>query len=226
MRPLVIANWKANLTTKEASEWLRQGQKLLEEVEKVTIVICPTFVTLPQVASSLKETSLFVGAQNVSPFPHGKYTGEVPVEILDGLVRYCLVGHSERRAYFGETNQLISTKVKLLESYRIKPVVCVENIQQAEELSDQIKTRDLVVAYEPTFAIGTGTPDTPKNAGAVAEKIKHFFGSGTPVLYGGSVTPDNALSFAQVEVLNGTLVGGSSLNPHHFVEIVKAYSKI
>ena len=219
--PLIVANWKANLTLKEAETWLDRAVPHLKTLAKVEVVICPSYLTLTVGAEKIKNTNLFLGSQDVSQFPHGKYTGEVPSELLNGLVRFAIVGHSERRRYFSETNPTVAQKVKRLEEYKIKPIVCVESENQAEELSDLIKTRDLVIAYEPTFAIGTGTPDTPQNAASMAAKIKHFFGLGTKVLYGGSVTEENISQFLDQSSIGGALVGGASLNPEDFVALVR-----
>lgn len=219
-RKLIVANFKANFTLKETSEWLRRALPKLAYIKEADIVLCPNFIGLSLVADAVRDSNLFVGAQNVSQFTHGKYTGEVTVEMISGLVRYCIVGHSERRQYFNETNPLIAKKVTLLEQFKIKPIVCVENVKEAEELSDLIKTRELVVAYEPTFAIGTGKPDTPQDATKVATQIKHYFGEGTPVLYGGSVSTEAVGSFLESPQLAGFLVGGESLNPEDFGRLV------
>lgn len=218
--PLIIANWKANLTTQEVDHWLARAIPHLKSVTRVEVVICPSYLGVLQVKAALKGTDLQVGSQNVSQFPHGKYTGEVPVELLSGLVRFGIVGHSERRKYFEETNQIIAEKVKKLAEYHIKPIVCVENIKDVEELSDLIKTRDLVIAYEPTFAIGSGTPDTPEHAGKMAQKIKLNFGEGVKVIYGGSATADNIEGFLRQTGIEGSLVGTDSLNPEDFVALV------
>jgi triosephosphate isomerase len=219
--PLIIANWKANLTLKEAEHWLTRAVPHLKALAKTEVVICPSFITLPLASEQIKDTHLYLGSQNVSQFPHGKYTGEVPVELLQGLVRYALVGHSERRKYFEESNQIIAQKVSRLVEYRIKPVVCVENEKDITELSDLIKTRDLVVAYEPTFAIGTGTPDTPENAQKVAQTIRLHFSEAVTVLYGGSVTEENIENYLKQPDIGGSLVGGASLNPEDFVALTR-----
>lgn len=222
MLPIIVANFKANLNLKEAQVWFERAVPHLKAETKVEVVICPTFLSLEMGSEAITGTHLHLGAQSVSTFPHGKYTGEVSADLLRGVVRFAIVGHSERRKYFGEDNHLISEKVRRLEENNIKPIVCVENTEDASQLSDLIKTRDLVVAYEPTFAIGTGTPDTPENAQKVAESIKLYFGENTPVLYGGSVTQDNIKSFLDQKSLGGALVGGASLNPEDFVALVRA----
>lgn len=219
-RKLIAANFKANFTLQETSVWLKRALPKLAHLKEIDIAICPNFIGLSLVSESVKDTNLFVGAQNVSQFTHGKYTGEVTVEMISGLVRYCIVGHSERRRYFNENSHLIAQKVTLLESHKIKPIVCVENADEASELSDLIKSRDLVIAYEPTFAIGTGHPDTPQNAQNAAIRIKQYFGEGTPVLYGGSVTAEDVKPFLSISELAGFLVGGESLNPEDFVRLV------
>lgn len=217
---LLVANYKANLTIREMEEWLKRATPKLNYIKEVAIALCPNFINLPLTSEKLRGTNLFVGAQDVSQFRHGAYTGEITVEMLKGLVRYCIVGHSERKKYFGENNHLIAQKVKLLQEYKIKPIVCLENSREAEELSDLIKSREIVIAYEPTFAIGTGEPETPTNAQKMAVSIKHYFGEATPVIYGGSVTPDNIASFLDQKDIHGILVGGSSLNPEEFVALV------
>ncbi len=222
--PIIVANFKANLNLKESAMWFSRAVPHLKAETHVEIVVCPTFLSLETASSALVGTQLYLGAQSVSPFPHGKYTGEVPADLLRGVVRFAIVGHSERRKYFGEDNHLVAEKVKRLEENKIKPIVCVENTDDASELSNLLKTRDLIVAYEPTFAIGTGTPDTPENAQKVAEGIKLYFGENTPVLYGGSVTAENIQTFLAQKSIGGALVGGASLNPEDFVALVRAAS--
>lgn len=217
----IVANWKSNETIAEALQWVGEVGPHLES-SNVKAVVCPTFTALEEVKKAVivDHWPLFVGAQDLSPFGEGPYTGEEPAVLLRGLADLAILGHSERRKNFGETDQMVAEKVKRALENRIKPLVCVQ-----DENTPVPEGADLV-AYEPIFAIGSGQPDSPQNANEVAGKIKKRWGEELTVLYGGSVTSQNAKPFLQAENLSGLLIGGDSLKSEDFIEIIKIASSI
>lgn len=232
---LIVANWKENLDKKEAEEWLEGYRKQEVEGKKqaIEVVICPPFPLIPLVLGYSKGLGLATGAQTISHFEKGAYTGEVSAEQLKSLgVKYVIVGHSELREHFGETNKQINQKIKLCLKYGLIPIVCVSEFNQIEAVrfsnfqppGSNLKppTSNLIIAYEPLFAIGSGQPDTPANAQKMALAIKKILGENVWVLYGGSVNSQNATSFLQEKDIHGLLIGGASLNPIEFSQIIQA----
>jgi triosephosphate isomerase len=218
----LIANWKMNHTVDSARNFLATVREAISSVKGVEVVICPPFPLIPAVRAELMGTPIKVGAQNISSEEEGALTGEVSGKQLEGLVDYVIVGHSERKKYFHETSKDIAEK--LVQSYRhdLKPILCFEKL---EELAVVNETDNLILTYEPTFAIGTGHPDTPDNAAAVASQAKAALKVDLPVLYGGSVTADNIKEFLVKKELAGALVGGASLDAGSFVNLVNAAVK-
>lgn len=213
----IIANWKSNKTIAEALFWVEEVGPLLQKKENVHVVVCPTFTELEEVKKSVKVGNfpLWVGVQDLSPFPPGAYTGEESAEELKGLADLSIIGHSERRTNFGETDGMVAQKVKRAKEAGIVPLVCV---QSGDTLVPQGCS---LVAYEPVFAIGSGNPDTPENANLVASKIKQKYPN-VQVLYGGSVTSKVVRQFIEQEAISGVLVGGASLDAKEFIKLVKA----
>ncbi|MBM4402439.1 MAG: triosephosphate isomerase [Candidatus Cloacimonetes bacterium] len=244
-----IANWKLHKTLDEASFWLQEfdesiDPKVLQEKE---VVVCPSFVLTPFLRQAVLINpdlrALKLGAQNVSFFEQGPFTGEVSAKQLRGLVDYCIVGHSERRKYFGETDEQVTKKVELCLKYEITPLVCVSEPKQIETMKQfnnettrpptrHWRTADggpvkqwsngLVVAFEPLFAIGSGQPDTPENAQKMALAIKHILGQNTKVIYGGSVDSKNAGEFLTMPDISGLLIGNGSLEAKEFAKIINS----
>ena len=189
--------------------------------------MCAPFTSLPFLVSLFQDTNVKVGAQDVSKFKKGAYTGEVTVEMLDGLVSHCIVGHSERRKYFGETDDNVIEKVKLLLEFKITPILCVSDLNQLNSYIDRgkeiIENYDKIVfVYEPPNAISGGDayrPDNPedasKNAGLIGEKL----GKKVVMLYGGSINSENVVSFFSKPNIDGGLVGQASTYPDEFVRI-------
>jgi triosephosphate isomerase len=218
-KPLVVANWKATKTIKETIEWVKRTKPKLEEMVYLEVVVCPSFTSLPFVASLFKDTSIKVGAQNVSHWPDGPYTGEVTAAMIDGLADYCIVGHSERRRKFGETNEEVNSKINHLSQFKIKSVVCISNLDEANALWS-VKDKITVVAYEPLFAIGTDKPDTPENAKKMSTLIKKALGEKIKVIYGGSVDPGNVANFTNQPEIDGVLPGRASWEPENFLNLL------
>lgn len=213
----IVANWKSNETIKEALEWIDWVGPKLEKRENLKVVVCPTFVALEEVKKAVLVGSypILVGAQDLSPFDVGPYTGEEAAQLLQGLVDLVLIGHWERRHYFGEDDEMVSHKAQMAQKYGLIPLVCVQ------EPDARIPLGVNLIAYEPVFAIGSGHPDTPGNAAMVAEELKRRGGGNLAVLYGGSVNAKNVTSFLKQPKLSGLLIGQASLNPLEFLKIAQ-----
>lgn len=208
-------------TTESARSFMATSREALRLVRDVESIICPPYPLIPTVRSETLGTPIKLGAQNLASEEEGAFTGEVSAVQLEGLVDYVIIGHSERRRFFGETNGVIGQKLVLALKHHLKPILCFEKV---EDLKIVGENRDLIVAYEPVFAIGSGHPDTPENAAAVAKQAQEVVGFAVPVLYGGSVTPSNVRSFLEKKEISGALVGGASLDPVSFVNLVHASS--
>ena len=229
-KPLMVANWKATKTIKETIEWVKKTKTTLEENNQATIIICAPFTALPFVASLFKDTNVKVGAQDVSKFKKGAYTGEVTVEMLDGLVDYCIVGHSERRRLFGETDDDVIEKVKLLLDYKITPILCVSDLGQLDSYVDRGReiieqAEKIVFVYEPPGAISGGKayhPEDPNTAAENAKAMEEKIGRQVTILYGGSVNPDNAFKFLAKENINGALIGQASTDPQTLLDLLNS----
>lgn len=213
----IVANWKSHKNLSDALDWISKVGPELPVDENLKIVVCPPFIDIVEVEKSVKVGNfpILVGAQDLSPFEEGPYTGEEAASILKDIVDLAILGHSERRQNFGETDELISKKVLEAKENNIIPLVCVQN--EKTPIPDGVN----LVAYEPIEAIGTGHPDTPEDADIVASKIKNSYGEFIEVLYGGSVKSENFDSFLKKENISGLLIGGASLDALEFVKIVK-----
>lgn len=212
---LIVANLKSYKNLDEAKSWLdkfSEYKDALQNLKDKEVIICPSFPYLFSFNSVLSE-NIKIGAQNISPFDEGAYTGEVNAKQIKDFAKYVLIGHSERRANFGETDDMLFKKVELSLKYNLEPIFLIQN--KDDVIPDGVK----IVAYEPIFAVGTGTPDTPDNADSIALSIKSK--GNYQVLYGGSVTPLNVKSFTGKNNLSGVLVGGGSLDPKEFIKIIQ-----
>jgi len=248
MRKLLIAaNWKMYKTPAEAQAFLHTFLPLVKGHNHGEIVICPPSVDLATVLHSVKGSDVQVGAQNMHFAEEGAFTGEISATMLVALgVSHVILGHSERRQYFAETDETVNKKLMAALKHRLVPIVCVgeqeeqrENGMTEEVLCRQItralhqidpaKLGPMVIAYEPIWAIGTGKTATPELAGeahaVIRREASEIFGqefaSELRILYGGSVKPENAASLMAQEEIDGALVGGASLDPRSFAAIVK-----
>jgi len=245
---MVAGNWKMNKTLYETRDLLKEMVPELKDITDVDIVVCPPFVSLGVAVRETADTPIQLGAQNLHWEASGAYTGEISPAMLVDLCRYVIIGHSERRAMFGETDESVNKKVKAALQAGLLPIMCVgETLEEnkagltAEVVSRMVReglkdltalqATDVIIAYEPVWAIGTGLAATPDGANAVhrdvvrpilREVFGQLVGNGMRILYGGSVTPANAAElFAQSDI-DGGLVGGASLKTESFVAIVKA----
>lgn len=211
----VIANWKSNKTIAEALEWISLVGSKLERRPNLKVVVCPPFTDVEEVKKSVKVGNfpLIVGVQDLSPFDVGAYTGEEAATILKDFVELAILGHSERRQNFGETDETVAEKVKQAIEHNIIPLVCVQGAETP------VPAECKLVAYEPIFAIGTGYADNPQNANEVALLLKQKYGDDLEVLYGGSVTSENVKAFVTQENINGVLVGQVSLEAEEFLKV-------
>jgi triosephosphate isomerase len=215
---LIVANLKSYQNETEAKNWLESFQKIKElnlDLTQKEIVICPAFTELFSFFSFFSSNNITVrlGAQNVSPFDEGPYTGEVNAKQVKDFAEYVLIGHSERRQNFAETDDMLIKKVAMALKYGLNPIFLVQT--QGELVPQDVQ----VVAYEPVAAIGTGTPDTPENADAVAAVIKSK--NNVQVLYGGSVTAENVKSFTAKANIDGVIIGGASLDAEELIKIIQ-----
>lgn len=211
--PFIIANWKSYKTEKEAKQWLEVFKKHQESLANKTIILLAPYTCLPMLKKEIDEANLplLLGAQNVSPFPQGAYTGEINAVQLKELVSFVLVGHSERHRYFSETDEMIAQKAKAAKDVGLRVILCIQDAKSSVPEGIDI------VAYEPISAIGTGKSDTPENAAAVIREVKQQgirYG-----VYGGSVTGKNVASFTQ-NGSDGVLVGSASLDAESFLAII------
>ncbi|RJP48955.1 MAG: triose-phosphate isomerase [Anaerolineaceae bacterium] len=246
--PLVAGNWKMNKTVAEARDLVFKMAIQLREIRGVEKVLCPPFPSLVAVSSLLVGTDIGLGAQNMHWEAKGAFTGEVAPNMVKEFCNYVIIGHSERRTYFGETDETVNKKVRAAQAADLTPIVCVgETLEQyesnrtsevvARQMRDGLAGTDpapasrLVIAYEPVWAIGTGRASTADNAeGIVRDLIRpaltELFGADVAqsirVLYGGSVTAANAAEYFGRAEIDGALVGGASLKLDEFLEITKA----
>lgn len=246
-RKLIIAgNWKMNKTAAEGVALVTELKRLLGHVKEVDIVVCPPFTALCEVSKVILNSNIYLGAQNMNENDDGAYTGEISAHMLKEFsVRYVILGHSERRTYQKEDDELISKKVRKAHASAIKPIVCIgETLEQRdrgetfEVLERQIhgslagltaeQMLDTIIAYEPVWAIGTGRNATPEQAqeahAFIREVLARKFGKEVSqrvrIQYGGSVKPSNARDLMSQPDVDGALVGGASLDARSFSEII------
>ena len=244
--PIIAGNWKMNKTAVEAVEFVREIRNGLSQVKGVDKVVCPPYIALPGVFDALQATDIGVGAQNMHFAESGAYTGECAPNMLTPYCQYVIIGHSERREYFNETDEGVNQKAKAALAHGLIPIICVgETLAQNEAgetqafVSGQVRAAldgltaeqvaGLVIAYEPIWAIGTGKSATAAQAGSiiglsVRGPIAEMFGEETAqkvrIQYGGSVKENNIAEYMAQPDIDGALVGGASLKAG-FVELVK-----
>jgi triosephosphate isomerase len=244
--PLIVGNWKMNRTPAEARILAEELARRLRDAVSVEIVVCPPFTDLTLVAVALRDSNILLGAQNMHYEKSGAYTGEIsPVFLKELGCSYVILGHSERRQLFGETDDLVNRKLRAALQHGLSPIVCVGETSAVHEAG---RTRDVIeaqfngsirpvlkdcgtltIAYEPIWAIGTGNTARPEQAaelhgfirGLVARAAGPEFAQGLRIIYGGSATPENIDRLMQESEIDGVLVGGASLNPDSFARICR-----
>lgn len=229
MKPLLVANWKANKTLEDVKAWVDYAKPILLKTSRAEIIICSSFTALSLLNSTFKNTTVKIGAQTVSHFEQGAYTGEVTASMLQGLTEYCIVGHSERKRYFNETEEQIIKKIENLLCYKINPIFCIANATQLDSYLSKSKIlrenkKEIIFVYEPPGAISVGgkyRAQSPEEAEKESAKFEQRLGVSTRIIYGGSVNPDNISSFLSQKHINGALVGNASLNPETFIKLLE-----
>ena len=241
--PIVAGNWKMNKTIAEAREMVADFLPLVKNISDVEIIFCPPATALLPLSAMLEGTGIGLGAQNMHWEAGGAFTGELAPAMVSEFADFVILGHSERRAYFGETDETVNKKVKAAQAEGLTPIVCVgESLEEnqakktVEIVTKQIKagldgvTSNLIIAYEPIWAIGTGLAATGKMANGTIKTIRsvlaELFGKEEAekirILYGGSVKGSNAEEFFSQSDIDGALVGGASLKADAFAEIAVA----
>jgi len=250
-KPIIAGNWKMHKTVHEAEKLVKDLLLDFPDLSSLDVVLCPPFTALYRVAELVAKTAIRVGAQNMHWEKEGAYTGEISATMLRNVYcRYVILGHSERRQFFGETNEIVNHKVRAALAASLRPIVCVgETLEQREKqnfraiIRAQIReclagvsgenAADVVIAYEPVWAIGTGRNATPAQAqevhalirAALTELFNARKAKGIRIQYGGSVKPANAAELLGQPDIDGALVGGASLDTRGFTAIVKAALK-
>ena len=239
---IYIANWKMNITSQEAQSFFCEFEMLYQKKDKKKVVFCPSFTTLVSSMNCLSNLdNAYFGAQNVNDKASGAHTGEISVGMLKEIgIEYCIVGHSERRIIYKESNQMVNAKIRLLSSSGVIPVLCVGETLESREKGEsnqvilkqlslclnQVTIPKIIVAYEPIWAIGTGKNANIDDISSMNTTIKDqmnklgYVDDQFYILYGGSVNIDNLSSIEKASFLNGFLIGGASLSPGNFWNIV------
>lgn len=221
----IVANWKSNKTISEALDWVSQVGPNLPKKDNLKIVVCPTFSALSEVNKAVMAGNypLMIGCQDLSPFGTGAYTGAEPAYLIKDFIDLSILGHSERKKFFNESDEMVAKKVEKALENKIIPLVCIQD--ENTPLPSGVN----MVAYEPVWAISTGlsnTPgigrvDNPENTNEVAKVLKQKYGSNLTVIYGGSVDSGNVKGLISQESINGILVGNASLDAEEFIRILK-----
>jgi len=245
-KPVIAANWKMYKTPAEAEEFVKAFLPLVAGQTRAEVVLCPSATSLAAVVAAVKDSDIAVGGQNMHYAEEGAYTGETsPLMLKAAGVTHIIIGHSERRQYFDETDEMVNQKILSAVKHSLTPIICVgESLEEREAgKTEEVLLRQcqiafkavepesaesFVVAYEPVWAIGTGRTATPEMAGLahfhIRSQIARLLGRKTAdsirILYGGSVKPDNAGALANQPEIDGALVGGASLDPVSFAKIV------
>lgn len=251
-KPFIAGNWKMHKTIAEALDLVNALRPLVSDIQDVDIAVCPPFTALEAVSKVLAGSNIAVGAQNMFWEEEGAYTGEISPLMLKELVTYVIIGHSERRKYFGETDETVNRKVKAALAHGLLPIICVGEVLEEREAgkTDEVVRRQVLgayeglsadqarvttIAYEPVWAIGTGRAATPEDAndvigrvirGSLAEMFGNEVAQSIRIQYGGSVKPGNIAGFMEQPEVDGALVGGASLKADLFAEIVRITASI
>lgn len=250
-KKIIIANWKMKLSGPAAQELIREFIDIYQPTEKAEVVICPDYLNLPLISQAIKDTEIALGAQNCFWEKTGAFTGEISPKFLkEAGARYVIVGHSERRTYLGETNEMVNNKVKAALAEGLAPIVCVgETFEERQEgnkdfvIINQVNKAvadvklnegdELIIAYEPVWVIGSGQAVAPEEAEHTHRVIRQVLMDNFEIdvidekirlIYGGSIEPANLKGFLTMPNIDGALVGGASLDPIAFNDLLKEVS--
>jgi triosephosphate isomerase len=250
-KKLIAGNWKMNLDINESREL---AKSILDKTDKkyfqyTDVLLCPTFVSLNAVGDVIKDSQILLGAQNLSYENNGAFTGEISASMLKAIgCEYVIIGHSERRKYFGENDEIVNKKIKKALEFGLKPILCVgETLEERNsgkqneivehqlknELKDIADLNNVVIAYEPVWAIGTGQNATPQQANEMHKHIRSVIAKlynqnsadNIKILYGGSLNDKNCKDLLSESDIDGGLIGGASLKADSFIEIIKATAR-
>ena len=246
-RPIIAGNWKMNNNSAESVELVSQLREMISGIKEVEVVVAPPYTALGSVATAIKGSTIVLSSQNIFWEEKGAFTGEISPSMLKDIgCQYAIIGHSERRQYFGETNETVNKRLKAALEASLTPIVCIgETLEEKEAdktltvIEKQVKEglagissgemEKVVIAYEPVWAIGTGKTATPEQAqevhqfirGMLAQVFDEGIAKGIRILYGGSVKPDNVDQLMSQKDIDGALVGGASLKADSFARIVQ-----
>ncbi len=228
MTKYVLANWKAHKTLSDAEVWFEKFWQLYKPHPQVEVIIAPPslyLVSIWQKLQQYKTAHLNLAAQDVSPFPPGSYTGATPAEMVRNLVEFAILGHSERRRYFHETNQDVANKVREAQANNIRPIVCVDQAYAKSQIAalDEDDLDGLIIGYGPVEAIGIDLPPSPAKIKETIEEIQKI-APANPILYGGSINKDNANDYLKIKGVAGLMVGTASMDPEEFALICETAS--
>jgi len=244
-RPLVIANWKMNMTLSDAVVLTTVVRDGLEKISGIEVIICPPAIWLTEISQIVCKDigHLGLGAQNIYYMPNGSFTGEISAEMVRDVAKYVIVGHSERRDNFGETNAIISRKVSAALDAGLTPIVCVgeknKSQNSAKEIVGQLQEslvgvngeelKEIIVAYEPVWSVGSDESASPEHCAKVINQLREIVSTQTPIIYGGDVNSSNIYNFVSRPEIDGVLVGRAGLIASSFIKIcriVAEYKKI
>lgn len=244
-KPLIVGNWKMNTDMADSKILASKIKTQVGSLTAIDIVLCPPFLYIPQIAQLVEASNIQVGAQNMFWEDSGAYTGEISPLMLRQLVKYVIIGHSERREYFDETDEIVNKKVQAALRYHLAPIMCVGESLEAyrkgndQFVLDQVKkglvdvsaldAAKIVIAYEPIWAIGSDKPATTEYANRIILSIRQMFASlfsreiaqKARILYGGSVNQNNGADFVAESEIDGLLIGGTSLKSQEFCAIIR-----
>ena len=249
-KQIVAGNWKMNKTFPEGIELINQIKEKAKDLEKVELIIAPPFILQNEASKIVFDSKIKLAAQNCSEHESGAYTGETSIHMLKSVgTNHVILGHSERRAYFHETDQIINKKIKLAIANNVTPIVCCGEVLQERESNEHFNVvekqiigmfseinhqdfENVIIAYEPVWAIGTGKTASPEQAQEmhqfIREIIKKMYGAEiankTPILYGGSCKASNAKDLFSKKDVDGGLIGGASLDATEFIAIAKSFN--